>query len=55
MPKPDGERELSTARDTAHRGPFSGQRDPETRLRPSSDVLDEEPLVRCEPIRVKDR
>ena len=55
MPKPNGERELSTRRDTEHRGAFGGQRDSETRPRPSADVLDEELLVCREPFRVKAR
>ena len=55
MPKPDGERQLATRRDTEHRGALGGQRDAETRPRPSADVLDEEPLVCREPFRVEAR
>ena len=55
MPKPKGERELSTRRDTEHRGAFGGQRDSEPRPRPSADVLDEKPLMCREAFRVKDR
>ena len=43
MPKPKGERELSTRRDTEHRAPFRRQRDSEPRPRPSADFLDEKP------------
>ena len=51
MPKPDGERELSTRRDTEHRSALGGQCDAEPRPHPSTDVLDEEPLVGGEPFR----
>ena len=46
MPEPDGERELSARRDTAHRGTAGGERDSETRQHPPAYVLDEELLVR---------
>ena len=55
MPKPKGERELSTRRDTEHRAAIGGQRDSEPRPYPSADILDEEPLMSREPLRVKDR
>jgi hypothetical protein len=55
MPEPDGERELSARRDTEHRGTAGGQRDSETPPHPPAYVLDEEPLVRGEPFRVKAR
>jgi hypothetical protein len=55
MPQPEGERELSTRRGTEHRGAFGGERDSEPRPRPSADVLDEEPLVGRESLRVEDR
>jgi hypothetical protein len=55
MAKPDGERELSTCGNTKYRRALGGQRDSETRPRPLADVLDEELLVRREPLRVKDR
>lgn len=38
MSEPNGERELSTRRDSEQRGALAGQRDPETRLRPPADV-----------------
>jgi hypothetical protein len=47
--------QLTTRRDTAHRGAFGGQRDPETRPRPSADLADEERLVCREPFRVESR
>src|SRR4051812_10745702 len=45
MPKPDGEREFSTGRDSERRGAFGRQRDAETPAHPSADVLDEKRLV----------
>jgi hypothetical protein len=53
MPKPNRERQFSTCRDTEHRGAFGGQRDSESRPRPSADVLDKKFLVCREPFRVK--
>jgi len=53
MAKPHGERELSTRRDTEHRGSVVRQRDVEARLRPSAHVLDKELLVCREPFSVK--
>jgi hypothetical protein len=53
MAKPHGERELSTGRDTEHGGSVGGQRYVEPRPRPSARVLDEELLVRGEPLRIK--
>jgi hypothetical protein len=47
--------ELSTRRDTEHRGAFSGQRHSEPRPCPSADTLDEKPLMSREPFPVKDR
>src|SRR5262249_37430288 len=55
MPEPDGEREFSTRRDTEHGGTAGRQCDSETRPHPLAYVLDEEPLVRGEPLRVKAR
>lgn len=54
-PKPDSERELSTRRDTEHRGAFGGQLDAEARSCPATDILDEELLVCREPLRIKAR
>src|ERR1051326_1676766 len=50
MPEPDGERELSTRRDTEHGGTADGQRDAEARPHPPAYDFDEEPLVRSEPL-----
>jgi len=55
VPQPEGERELPARRGAEHRGALRGQRDPEPRPRPPAHVRDEEPLVRREPLRVKDR
>src|ERR1700683_4253474 len=55
MPKPKGEGQLSTGRDAEHCGTFSGQRHGKPRLRPSTNVLDEELLVCGEPLRPKAR
>src|SRR5664279_859005 len=54
-PKPECECELSACRDPAHRGALGGQHDAEPRPRPRPDVVDEEPLVRREPVRVEPR
>src|ERR1051326_509602 len=53
MPKPKSEGQLSNRRDAEHRGTLSGQRHAKPRLRPSANVLDEELLVRREPLRLK--
>ena len=55
VPEPEGEGQLSTGRDTEHRGAFGGQRDSETRPRPSADLPDEERLVCREPFRAESR
>ena len=55
MPKPDGEGQLTTRRDAEHRGAFCGQRNSETRARPSAELRDEEPLVCREPFRGESR
>ncbi len=55
MPKPDSERQFSARRDAEHRGTLSGQRHAKPRLRPSANVLDEELLMRREPLRLKAR
>jgi hypothetical protein len=52
MPEPYGQRQLTTGRDTAHRGAFCGERDSETRAHPPADILDEERLMGREQLRV---
>jgi hypothetical protein len=53
MPKPNGERELSTRGDTERRSAFGGQRDSETRPHLLPDVLHRKRLVCPEPFGVE--
>src|SRR6516225_2825343 len=55
MPEPDGEREFSARRNTEHRGTAGERRESETGPHPPSYVLDEEPLMCGEPLRIKVR
>lgn len=55
MAKPQGERELTAERRTPHASALGGQRDSETRLNPSTHVVDEELLVCCEPFSAEAR
>src|ERR1019366_2662075 len=55
MPKPKSDGQFSTCRDAEHCGTFSGQRHAKPRLRPSANVLDEEPFVCRESLRLKAR
>ncbi len=55
MAKPKSEGQLPARRDAKHRSPFTGKRHAKPRLRPSSNILDEELLVCREPFRLKAR
>src|SRR4051794_41050828 len=48
-----GQSQLCARRDTERGRPFAGQRHPEPGLRPASYLLDEEGLVRREPLRIE--